>query len=478
MEEIRSSQDYIQSLKNLKRKIIFRGEEIKDVTEHPITRPHILCYAMTYKLEEDERFKEIATVFSPFVNKRVSRFLHIGTTKEDYIAKIKLLRILGQVTGTCFQRCSALDGLNAIFHTTYIIDRNRNTDYNKKFTDYIKYAQNKNLALCIGMTDVKGDRTLSPSQQDDPDVYLRIVKRKKDGIIIRGAKMHITGAICSHEILVAPTTQMKENERDWACICAVPLDSKGIFMLFGRQSNDSRKVEKEDMGNPFGTAGGEALVIFDDVFVPYERVFMNGEAEYTGLFVDTFTTMHRQDYGGCKSGVCDVIVGCSSMLTKIHGVEKGQIIKDKMAEMVNYTETLYGTAIASCSEGKNLESGVFCPNPVLSNTTKLNSTKFIYEVSKIAHDISGGFIGTSPSERDFNTEVGKFLKKYLRGKADTDAALRIRLGRLLEAVTSMSCLVETMHGAGSPQTQKMVILKKSNIEEKEKIAEELMKREG
>jgi 4-hydroxybutyryl-CoA dehydratase/vinylacetyl-CoA-Delta-isomerase len=470
-----TSKQYMESLRKLKTKAYAFGERIDDVVKHPATAPHVSCAAMTYGLANTEEGKPLLTAKSHLTGKKINRFLHIHQSAADLVAKVKMLRFLGQRTGSCFQRCVGFDGINAVYSTTFEMDEAKGTDYHKRFIEYLKEMQEKDLMICGAMTDSKGDRSLPPHQQPEPDVYVHVTERRKDGIVIRGSKQHQTGAVNSHEILLMPTMAMREADKDFAVVCAVPADAPGVTMVFGRQSNDYRKLlnEKTDVGNPaFGLVGGEAIVILEDVFVPWERVFMCGEYEFSGMLVERFAAFHRQNYGGCKGGVSDVITGATALVAEINGVAKASHVRDKLTEMMHLTETLYCCSIACSSEGKKTKSGGYLVDPLLANVCKHNVTRYIYEIGRLSHDIAGGLIATLPSEKDFrNEEIGELLQKHYSSSASTDD--RIRVCRLIENMTAGTALVESMHGAGSPQAQRVMIYRQGDLEQKKAFAKAL-----
>jgi 4-hydroxybutyryl-CoA dehydratase/vinylacetyl-CoA-Delta-isomerase len=417
------------------------------------------------------------TATSHLTGKKINRFTHIAQSAEDLVKKVKMLRLLGQKTGCCFQRCVGLDALLSLSSITYEMDQKLGTEYYARFNAFLRYVQENDL-VCVGaMTDVKGNRGLRPSQQADPDLFVHVVERREDGIIVRGAKAHQTGAINSHEIIVMPTLSMAPEDKDYAVSFAIPTDAKGITHIIGRQINDTRKLEEStmDVGNAtYGVAGHEALIIFDDVFVPWERVFMCGEYEYSGQLVERFAGYHRQNYGGCKVGLGDVLIGAAATIAEYNGVENAFHVKDKLIEMIHLNETLYAGSIACSYEGYKLPSGTYFINPLLANITKLNVTRFPFEMARLAIDLTGGIIGTMPSERDLRSpDVGKYVQKYLKGKADVPTEYRMRIVRLIENMTMGTGLLEDMHGAGSPQAQKIMIARQANIEAKKKLAKTL-----
>ena len=474
---IKTTADYLDSLKKLSSTIYYKGRKIDDVTTHPATAPHVRAAAMTYALANSEKHRDLATTTSHLTGKTISRFTHIHQNAEDLIKKIKLLRVLGQKTGTCFQRCVGFDGINATYSVAYEIDRKHGTGYLERFKKWLVRIQDENLMVVGAMTDPKGDRSKGPAQQDDPDQYVHISKRNGDGITIRGAKLHMTGAVNSHEILVMPTAAMDQSSKDYAVVCSVPVDAPGITMIFGRQANDSRRDLKEtiDTGNSsFGAVGGEAAIVFDDVFIPWENVFMDGETDFTGLLVYRFAAHHRANYGACKTGLMDVLTGAVSYLSQIQGTAGGSHVKDKITEMIHLSETLYSSSIACSAEGVPTPSGAFMVDTMLANICKHNVTRFHFEVARLAVDLAGGFIATLPSEHDLRSdEVGPLVEKYFKGLSEIPVKERIKIGRLIEAMTGGTAMVESMHGAGSPQAQRIMIFREGRLKEKIELAKAL-----
>lgn len=475
-----TKEQYIESLRKLNLKVYFMGELISNPVDHPMIRPSMNSVAMTYELAEKEEYKSLMTVKSNLTGKIINRFCHLHQSAEDLINKVKMQRLVGQKTGACFQRCVGMDAFNAIYSTTYEIDQAHGTEYHKRFVEYLKYVQDNDLTVDGAMTDPKGDRGLSPSQQKDPDLYLRVKEVRPDGIIVRGAKAHQTGAVNSHEHLIMPTMAMKEADKDYAVSFAVPSDAEGVFMIYGRQSCDTRKMENGadiDLGNSqFG--GHEALVIFDDVFVPNERIFMCKEYEFAGMMVERFAGYHRQSYGGCKVGVGDVLIGAAALAADYNGVPKANHIKDKLIEMMHLNETLYSCGLACSAEGAPTPAGNYQIDLLLANVCKQNVTRFPYEIARLAEDIAGGLMVTMPSAQDLKDPyIGKYVKKYLQGADGTDTENRMRVLRLIENITLGTAAVgyrtESMHGAGSPQAQRIMIARQGNLEEKKELAKQI-----
>lgn len=475
-----TSEQYVESIRKMKLRVYLFGKQIENPVDHPIIRPSLNSVAMTYTLAQMDEYKDIMTATSNLTGKTINRFCHLHQSPADLVMKVKMQRLMGQKTAACFQRCVGMDAFNAIFSTTFEMDKKHGTEYHKRFVEYMKLVQENDWTVDGAMTDPKGDRGLSPSQQKDPDMFVHIVEKRKDGIVVRGAKAHQTGAVNSHEHLIMPTISMKEEDKAYAVSFAIPSDAEGVLMIYGRQSCDTRKMEEFhslDVGNSmFG--GHEALVIFDNVFIPWERVFMCEEWDFSGMMVERFAGYHRQSYGGCKVGVGDVLIGAAALAAEYNGAAKASHIKDKLIEMIHLNETLYACGIACSAEGQATKAGNYQIDLLLANVCKQNVTRYPYEIARLAEDIAGGIMVTMPSEADFRSkEVGHYVEKYLRGVDSVSTEDRMRVLRLIENMTLGTAAVgyrtESLHGAGSPQAQRIMISRQGNLEAKKELAKNI-----
>jgi len=475
---MKTAQEFVQSLEGLERQLYILGEKVENPLQHPILQPSLNALAKTYDMAQEsdyaELFIRVGTDGDP-----INCFTSIHQNTQDLVNKVKAQRVLGQQTGTCFQRCVGWDALNALESTTFEIDRELGTGYHPRFMEYLHFVQQQDLVCNGAMTDVKGDRSLRPSQQVDPDMYLRVVERRPDGVIVRGAKAHQTGAIFSHEIIVMPTLSLRAEDQDYAIAFAVPSDTEGIIHILGRQSCDTRKLEgvSIDVGNAV-YGGHEALVIFDDVFVPTERIFIDGEWQFSSMLVERFAGYHRQSYGGCKVGMGDVLIGAAAAACEYAGVARASHIRHKLAEMTQMNETIFSCGLSCSLAGKALPSGTYLVDLLLANVCKLNVTRFPYEIARLAEDLAGGLMVTMPSEKDLRHEdIGSLVDKYLRGVAEIPTADRMRILRLIENLTlgsgAVSYRTESLHGAGSPEAQMIMINRLSDLESKKSLAKRL-----
>jgi 4-hydroxybutyryl-CoA dehydratase/vinylacetyl-CoA-Delta-isomerase len=476
IKPIKTSEDYINSLRGRKLKVYLFGDLVEEPVEHPIIRPSINAVAETYDLATRE--PELASATSHLTGERVNRFLNIVMNRDDVVLQNKMQRRLGQLTGTCFQRCVGMDALNSLYSVTFEIDEKYQTGYHERLKNFIREVQKQNLVIGGAMTDVKGDRSLAPHEQADPDLFVHITERTDEGVYITGAKAHQTGCLNSHWLIVMPTMRLTENDKDYAIVGAIPVEAEGITYIYGRQSCDTRAMEGGtiDTGNAnFG--GQEAMVIFDNVFIPNDLIFMDGETDFASMLVERFTCYHRRSYV-CKSGVGDVLIGAAAQIAEYNGVENVSHIKDKLVEMTHLNETIYATGIASSYQSKPTKSGAYLNDDMIANVCKHHVTKMPYEIGRLAQDLAGGMVVTMPSEKDFQSEeIGHLLEKYLKGRADVPTENRVRILRLIENMTlgrnAVGYLTESMHGAGSPQAQRIQIARQMQIEFKKQLAKEL-----
>jgi 4-hydroxybutyryl-CoA dehydratase/vinylacetyl-CoA-Delta-isomerase len=313
---LRTPEEFVQSLAALDLQIYLFGDKVEDYVNHPVIRPSIDCIAMTYELAAQPEYADLMLATSHLTGKKVNRFTHIHQSADDLVKKVKMQRLLGQKTGSCFQRCVGMDAINALYSVTYECDQAKGTDYHARFKKYVQYLQDNDLVADGAMTDPKGDRALRPHEQPDPDVYVHVVEKRDDGIVVRGAKAHQTGSLSSHEIIVLPTRAMGKADKDYAVAFSIPSDTKGLIHVVGRSTLDKRELDGCDIGNTMYSKYCPTL-IFNDVFVPTERVFMCGETEFAQEMVVKFSSLHRQSHGGCKSGKIDCVTSVSLALYRV-----------------------------------------------------------------------------------------------------------------------------------------------------------------
>ncbi len=445
---MKTATEYIDSLRRRNLDLWIDGERVDNPVDHHMIRPSIESVAMTYRLAHLDETVRLATAHSELTGTRVNRFTHLFASPDDLVDKVSLQRILGQATGTCFQRCVGMDALNALFIATW----EAGPEKHERFVKWLTEVQVSDEMLCGAMTDAKGHRRKRAAEQ--PDAFLRIVERRADGIVVRGAKLHQTGGANAHQILVLPGGTYREGEEDFALAAAVRADAPGVTMLLGRQPSDKRRGSP-DAGN-FTFGGQEVVVWFEDVFIPTEHVFLDGDVTAAATVLTAFAGFHRSSYGGCKPGNFDVLTGAVAQLAEDCGVSRHAAVRDKLIEMTHLTETIHGLGLAASHKSTQHVSGVWQVDPLLANVCKQNVTRLPYEITRIAEDLAGGLLATMPGLGSFDhPKLGAIMNNITGGKR------RAKLMRLVEYMTygsgAVPLRIECMHGAGSPQAQRIVI---------------------
>ncbi|MCB2227743.1 MAG: 4-hydroxybutyryl-CoA dehydratase [Desulfarculaceae bacterium] len=476
---LKTGKQYLQSMEELGLEAHVLGKKQGGLDQHGLVKPSQKAVAFTYDAAHDPATQELFCVESSLCGDVINRFAHLHQSPQDLVNKVKMQRHCGLGTACCFQRCVGMDAANAIFSTTYDCDQKHGTDYHQRFRAYWTWIQQNDLVVDGAMTDPKGDRGKRPKDQLDPDLFLRVKERRPGGIVISGAKLHQTGMLNSHEILVMPTLTMRPGEEAWAVCCAVPTNDPNVRYIYGRQASDTRKLEADllDVGNSFG--GQEVMTVFEDVFVPDERVFLDGEVDFSGILVERFASYHRQSYGGCKVGVGDALIGATALIAQMNGVAKASHIKEKIVEMIHLNETIYSCGLACSHEGQATASGNYLVNLLLANVCKLNVTRFPYELARLATDVAGGLLGTLPSAADLNDPVaGPYIQKYLAANPDYPVVDRMKVLRLIENLVAgagaVGYLIESMHGAGPPTAQRIMISRQAGLEDKVQRVKDLL----
>jgi 4-hydroxybutyryl-CoA dehydratase / vinylacetyl-CoA-Delta-isomerase len=469
---IKTKDEYIESLRSLNPVAYMFGERLTNIIDNPRLRAGIEATGATYEMAQLD--PDLVVAHSPLINEPVSRFTLPPASVEDLVARVKVNRKVANYVGTCHQRCTGLDCLSTLAIVTYDIDQKYKTEYYPRFIEFLKYMQKNDLTGNAGVTDVKGDRSLAPHEQVDKDMFLRVVEKKADGIVVRGAKAHQTGSLSAHQIIVLPTRAMGKDDKDYSVSFAIPADTKGLIHVVGRSTLDMRELDGCDVGNAYYSKYCPTL-IFDDVFVPWERVFMCGETEFAQDMVIKFSSFHRQSHGGCKSGKIDCMIGCALTMMDYNGTAKVGHLKEKVTDMIHRAETLYGCCLASSYEGKKQPSGAYFIDTVLANASKIHEGKEMAEATRTMIDACGGFVADLPSDRDFsNPEIGGLLKKYLKGVDSVPVENRIKMYRLAEKLALESAdTISDIHGGGSPAAHRVTILRETDTANKKKAAKRL-----
>lgn len=470
---MKTSQEYLESIRRMNYELYIDGGKITDVLSHPLVSAQAAALAATFDFQNDPSLEEHFVTTSHFTGERISRFQHVAQSKDDLLRKVELTRYCNQQLGMCSFRCLPNAFVPLLF-VTQRIDQAHGTNYHRNAIEWIKYIQKEDLITCPALTDPKGDRSVKAHKQENPNMYLRVVGKNDEGIVIQGAKVAQTGSMVSHEKLVVPSTTHYPGGEAYAVCCAVPGNAKGIIHISARHPGESRRTEgmKIDMGNArYGMH--ETVEIFDNVFVPWERVFMCGEVEFVGEMVNLAGAAHRPTTGACKSGWADVLIGAVALAADHAGLSRVSHVRDKLADMIHLSETIYSCGIAAAHKGIKLGDAGYIPDPVLANNTKYFASKAVYDLIRLAEDITGGILATLPGEKEFtNPDIAEHLKWVYTGANNTPAEHRARIVRLIENLTfGMGSFAHSAaHGGGSGQACKMCIYEFTDLNRRKDLA--------
>ena len=469
---MRTFEQYFEGLRALKPNIHMHGELIR--RDDPRLLASMNNIRLTFDLAQDSKLEHLMTATSHLTGEKINRFCHINRSQDDLLKKQEMTRMASQKTPACIQRCMGVDMLNALSVVTHEIDQAKKTEYYPRFVEYLKYFQKNDLVGCAAQTDVKGDRSLRPHQQPDPDMYLHIVEKKKEGIVVRGAKAHNSIAAYADEIIVTPTRALTKEEGNWAVAFAIPADYPGIHQVVVAGEPKSRKYLKAPLSD-YGSC--HSLTIFDNTLIPWDRVFMCGEWEFGGRMALMFALYHRHSYTGCKPAATDLFIGTTALVAEYQGVESAQHIRHKIADLVSVAELVYGAGIAAGVKSKPSSSGTYIPDVVFCNVGRRHAGLNYYHEMETLCDIAGGLVGTLPYEEDFfDSKTGPLLNKYIARKAGVSPEDIHRCYNLAsEMVQGFGGhrAVAGVHGGGSPIMEVIAILANYDLESKKKIAKHL-----
>jgi len=482
---MRTREEYQQKLKQMRSNIYFQGEKIN--RDHGVLAPSINVIAASFDAANDPLKAELFTAQSHLTGKRINRFCHVHQNPEDLHRKQDMTRHLCREVGFCVGRCMGVDALNAINAVSFEADKvnGGTTKYHDNFRNWLEVFQNEDLVGSCAQTDVKGDRMLRPSRQPDPDAYVRVVEKRDDGIVVRGCKVHITYSSVADEILVLPTRSLTRDEGDYAVAFAVPADHPGVLHVIN--PHNMRTREHLQRGFEFGMV--DSYVIFDDAFIPWERVFLCGEHQHGGICALLFALFHRHSYSGCKPGVGDLLVGMAGLAAEINGVEKVPHVREKLAELIKIAELGYAAGYTASAMGKPevhvpgvgtvpYGPGGYIPNSIYANVGRCLTGESVFHEQEILCDIGGGMPATFPFERDLvNEEIRPLLEKYLNRNTNIPIEDQVKFWLYFSEMTvsALGGLLNYagMHGGGSPIMEQIAITSQYDIEERKKYIRNL-----
>lgn len=474
-------EQFEESLKERRPRVYMNGSRVENVLANPVTRTVVEANKATYGWAHDPRFREVMSVESPILGEPIHRYTHVSRSVEDLLAKAQAGTVAAERLGTCIYRCPGYDGLHAVAATTWEMDQDLGTDYHQRFLAYLERVQREDLCLAGALTEPRGDRKKKALEWPDPYLSLKVVERKPGGIVVRGAKINISGAYASHEMLVLPQSAKGPGEEDYAIAFSVPTDSPGINYICQYSPYSAEREHAQDvyeLGNPLYGQRETAMVVFEDVFVPWERVFHCGEVRYSGRMVARFARCHRMTCGGtCKVGFMNLIIGACKLIQEYKGLEKAAHINEQLTEMVTLRETGRACGLAAAHLGKEDPpgSGVYLPDELMGNVAKLNICNAFWRVMALAGDIGGGLVVTLPSLRELkNPETRAYVEEFLSFGSQEPTENILKVHKLLQNWCAGQHGVATWHGAGPVMAQKIMIQRVLDYEHEKELVKETL----
>ena len=458
---LRTPQEYQASLQD-DRVIYYKGEQVKDVTTHPTLRVAVDHASIDYRMAEDPRYRDLAVVEDPDTGALISRYYTLPRNSEDLLKRSQLIETatsLGRTLVVLIKEIGT-DALFALHMLARYMDDHINTDYLPRVKAFYRHCADNDLAVAVAQTDVKGDRSLPPTAQEHPDYYVRIVEERPDGIVVRGAKIHTSVLTNANEVIVLPTRNMSEADKDYAVAFAIPVNTPGVKMIcspYGapRQGSLDHPITSQHKMT-------ETLTVFEDVFVPRERVFLQKEWQFAGVLAKTFVEFHRFTAISYKLPLTDTLAGAAQLIAEYNGLMRASHIREKITRLIAYTETLRGLTRQAALQCRVAEEDIAVPSPLLVNIAKLHFAENYHQMIAYLQDISGGILVTAPGEDDLlNPETRPLIEKYLGGKAGIPTVDRLRLLSMISELTASDFAgyqaVLAVHAEGSIEAEKMTI---------------------
>ena len=456
---LRTPQQYIESVRD-DRTVFYRGEKVSDVTTHPVIKKAVHHAALDFEMAENPEYRDLAVVSEN--GDTYSRYYKIPASNDDLLKRSQLIEAataLGKTLVVLVKEIGT-DALFALHRVSRQVDQKYETEYLKRVQAFYKHCRDNDLAVSVAQTDVKGDRSAGPLNQPSPDMYTHIVERRDDGIVVRGAKIHTSCTTNVNEVIVLPTRAMSEADKDYAVAFAVPANTPGLKLIASPYGGSP----KSEFDAPLSADRKmmETITIFDDVFVPWERVFMAGEYDFAGAMALGFVEYHRFTAVSYKLPLVDALIGSALLMADLNGISKAAHVRDKLIWLISYAETLRALTEMAAIRGKADENGIFAPDALTTNMAKYHFAHHYHEALQHVQDIAGGMLVTGPGVEDFaNPETGDLLRKYLGGRAGIDGEVRTRAMNMVSDLTTGDFggyhAVLAIHAEGSLEAEKLMI---------------------
>jgi len=468
-----TAEQYKESL-NDGREVYYKGEKVENVATHPDLGVPVDLMAIDYAMAEDPKYRDLAVMKDPDTGELISRYYYKPRNAEDLLKAHELIVKATELGDGYIPLAHDIgaDALNAITITANMLG---DQDYIDRIDNYRRELQARDLATCAGVTCVKGNRMLRPSdpEQAHPDFYLRVVEKNARGIVVRGAKIHITGAAYCNDIFVIPCRAMTEADQDYAVAFAIAANAKGIKQVCRPFTSRISSIEFPNT-RPL-RVHTDSMIIFDDVLVPWERVFLCGEWKFAAPMVYNFALMHRRTGCSYRIPLSEQFVGVAAAIAEYNGISEAPHVKEKLVELGIYLETLKSLSKSACYDFV-VRGGIAVPNPIATNMAKYHFAHGYHDVVKIVEDLTGGLLVTAPTYKDYQRpELHDDIDKYLQSNKAVSTEARLRMIDLIRRITTADLETICLHGEGSPMAERMTIYMEAGklLKNCQKLVEEM-----
>ena len=459
---LRTADEYLESLRD-GRTVYFRGSRVPDVTKHPVIGVAVKHAAIDYHLAHDPAHRELCVVSD--ADGEYSRYYQIPRTPDDLLKRSALIELATAQGGTLVVLIKEIgtDALCGLLRVSPAVDQKYQTEYSQRVQRFYEHCRQNDLAIAVAQTDVKGDRSVGPSAQADPDLYVHIVERRSDGIVVRGAKAHTSVSTNANELIVLPTRAMRESDKDYAVSFTIPMNTPGLILL--TSAFDSHGPQSSPVEFPISARHKmmETTTVFDNVFVPWDRVFLAGEFDFAGPLALAFVEHHRFTAISYKLPLVDALVGSATIMAELNGISKAGHVREKLVQLISYAETLRGLTHYAAMMGTPREAGIAAPDTLYVNIAKHHFAHGYHDAVRNVQDIAGGALVTGPGAEDLeNEETAQYYNKYYAGH-DVGGEDRLKaltfVRNLVASEFGVYQEVLAVHAEGSLEAEKQMVVR-------------------
>jgi 4-hydroxybutyryl-CoA dehydratase / vinylacetyl-CoA-Delta-isomerase len=452
---LRTAGEFLAGLRDA-REVYYRGERVPSVVDHPELGVAARHAAVDFEMAENPKFRALAVHREG--PEEYSAYYRVPRDAQDLLSRSKLIEA-GTTEGATLVLLVKEIGTDALFALKRVLRRSGDAQGLERVESFYRHCRDKDLALAVAQTDVKGDRSKRPSEQANPDLYVRVVEKRADGIVVSGAKIHTSCTPYVDEVIVLPSRSMGPGDDPWSLAFAVPVATPGLRLY----ASDYLHGTDDPFTRPVSTKHKmiETLTVFDNVFVPRDRVFFMDRPDLAGSTALTFVEFHRFTAVSYKLPLLDTLVGAAIAIAKANGIDRAGHVREKLTWLGGYAETVRGLTELAAIRCK-VEDGAACPDVFTTNLAKWTFARDFHRAIETVQDLAGGLLVTGPGGKDWNSPaVRPVLEKYLPGawSADRRMAIMNLISDLTTRLYGGYQAVLAVHAEGSIEAEKLAMFR-------------------